>query len=94
MELKTTLILTIGAVLALVVGIFIIGALISHFWFLIKPRPVYDWNPLRKYPRNRVCFCGSGKKFKNCHVWKLKQALPQEEAELMRELMEEMGIKT
>lgn len=25
-----------------------------------------SWNPLKKFPRNAPCFCGSEKKFKKC----------------------------
>lgn len=24
------------------------------------------WNPVKRYPRNAPCVCGSGKKFKKC----------------------------
>lgn len=26
-----------------------------------------SWNPLRRYPRNELCYCGSGVKYKKCH---------------------------
>lgn len=28
----------------------------------------YEWNPLKKYPRNTPCYCGSKIKFKHCHL--------------------------
>ena len=31
----------------------------------------YEPNPLFKYPRNLPCFCGSGIKFKKCHLSKI-----------------------
>ncbi len=31
-----------------------------------KAKPGFVANPLLKYPRNRVCPCGSGEKFKSC----------------------------
>lgn len=33
-----------------------------------KPLPGDIWNPLVKFPRNNPCPCGSGKKFKVCHL--------------------------
>lgn len=34
---------------------------------LLKPAKGLVYNPLRKYPPNRICFCGKGKKkFKKC----------------------------
>lgn len=38
--------------------------------------PGYVWNPLRQYPRNLTCFCGSGAKFKRCHAGKIPSAVP------------------
>lgn len=32
-----------------------------------RPQKDEAFNPLRKYPRNSLCFCGSGIKFKKCH---------------------------
>lgn len=42
-------------------------------------------HPARKYPRNWPCFCGSGKKFKKCHLeqvphWILKNEAPRVKA--------------
>jgi hypothetical protein len=36
-------------------------------------------NPLLKYPRNSACLCGSGKKFKKCHLGELPVAITIEE---------------
>lgn len=41
-------------------------------------RDEIDPHPFKKYPRNMKCFCGSGKKFKVCHleqipIWCLKK---------------------
>lgn len=36
----------------------------------------FCWNPLRNYPRNEQCFCGSKLKFKKCCVNKLASAIP------------------
>ena len=33
---------------------------------LIAPKDGFAWNPLRDYPRNLACFCGSGGKAKRC----------------------------
>ena len=35
-------------------------------------------NPLRQFPRNLPCYCGSGVKFKRCHWGKQPEAIPQE----------------
>lgn len=40
-------------------------------------KPGFVWNPLLKYPRNELCPCGSGKKFKKCHLDQLPQAIPK-----------------
>lgn len=42
-------------------------------------------HPFRKFPRNWPCFCGSGKKFKKCHMdevpqWIMKNQAPQVKA--------------
>ncbi len=29
-------------------------------------KPGYSWNPLKKFPRNAFCPCGSKVKFKKC----------------------------
>ena len=52
----------------------------KHFY---APKPGYAWNPLRNWPRNEVCFCGSGKKSKKCHLPKLSECVAAKEAELL-----------
>jgi hypothetical protein len=46
-----------------------------------KPIPGYVFNPLKGYPRNEPCFCGSGLKAKKCCLNKLKDAVPAHTAE-------------
>lgn len=41
------------------------------------PKPDFAYNPLRDWPRNDNCFCGSLKKFKRCHLDKLEHAVPK-----------------
>ena len=36
----------------------------------------FMWNPLLRTPRNVPCPCGSGIKFKKCHLNKLSPAIP------------------
>ncbi len=40
------------------------------------PKPGFSWNPLMKLPRNEPCVCGSGKKFKKCHLPSMSPILP------------------
>jgi len=49
--------------------------------YILKPGYVY--NPLKKYPRNGPCICGSGKKFKKCHLDLLPDAITVAEANKM-----------
>lgn len=42
---------------------------------MYKLKPGYVWNPLMKIPRNSPCPCGSGKKWKKCHLRILPQAM-------------------
>lgn len=46
--------------------------------------PGASWNPLTKWPRNHVCFCGSMRKSKNCCLPHVARALPTVEAEALR----------
>jgi hypothetical protein len=39
-------------------------------------KPGFVWNPLKKFPRNSLCPCKSGKKFKKCHLKSMPEALP------------------
>lgn len=40
-------------------------------------KPGFAWNPLLKVPRNILCPCGSGTKFKNCHLPKMPRAISE-----------------
>jgi hypothetical protein len=42
------------------------------------PKPGGAWNPLRQYPRNQPCFCGSLVKAKKCCLPYLAQAVSRE----------------
>ena len=42
--------------------------------------PGFVWNPLRKFPPNLPCFCGSQVKAKNCCLDKLARAVPKKTA--------------
>lgn len=48
------------------------------------PPPGYAWNPLKQYPRNANCFCGSGRKFKTCCVNLVLDCCLIEEAQKVR----------
>lgn len=54
---------------------------------LFKPKDGYAWNPLRDYPRNEACFCGSLKKFKKCHDGKLPMCCTVKSAHEIRQFM-------
>jgi len=42
----------------------------------LRPKDGFDWNPLLSLPRNMPCPCGSGRKFKLCHLLTLPKAIP------------------
>lgn len=42
------------------------------------------WNPLRGFPRNKQCFCKSGKKAKRCCLPRMWPALPIEEVKKIK----------
>ncbi len=48
----------------------------------------FTWNPLRKYPRNLTCFCGSGAKFKKCHEGKIPNAVTPVQAARLQKLLD------
>jgi len=48
------------------------------------PPPGYTWNPLKTYPRNAKCFCGSGKKHKICCIGLVLDCCLIEEASKLR----------
>jgi hypothetical protein len=39
------------------------------------------WNPMRKYPRNKGCFCGSGAKAKKCCLPDIRAACSEKFAD-------------
>lgn len=47
----------------------------------------YVWNPLRGYPRNFTCFCGSGARFKHCCVDDIPKAVPQAQGIRLQKLL-------
>lgn len=54
---------------------------------MFKPKDGYAFNPLRDYPRNEACFCGSLKKFKKCHDGKLPMCCTVKSAHEIRQFM-------
>ena len=50
-----------------------------------RPHEGRTWNPLRGYPRNNGCFCGSGDKAKKCCMPKLLSTVPAGEAKKIEE---------
>lgn len=46
------------------------------------------WNPLRSYPRNAPCVCGSGKKFKGCHLQELPDTCSASDAKNLQGLVD------
>ncbi len=59
-----------------------------------NPKRVYHptegnaWNPLRAWPRNERCFCGSNIKFKKCHMGKVPECVSEREAEENKKAIE------
>ena len=47
----------------------------------------YAWNPIRDWPRNAQCICGSGKKFKKCHAPKIPMVCKADEVKDLRLLV-------
>ena len=47
-----------------------------------------SWNPYLKYPRNKECYCGSGKKFKKCCLETEALAIPKKAAEIAKPLID------
>lgn len=52
-----------------------------------KPKRGFAFNPLRALPRNSLCPCKSGKKFKSCHLRLLPEIVTEETAAKYREQM-------
>ena len=44
-------------------------------------------NPLKNYPRNQLCYCDSGIKFKRCHLNLLPATVTPEVAQEIKELL-------
>jgi len=55
------------------------------------PNKGYEWNPLRKWPRNDACFCKSGKKFKKCCDGKLEHVVTNAKAIELKKAMQFYG---
>lgn len=53
-------------------------------------REGFAWNPMRDYPRNQPCPCGSQAKFKRCCLPKMAACVPVEKAEKMKHLLKQM----
>lgn len=53
----------------------------------------YAHNPLLKFPRNAKCFCGSGLKFKKCHLAGLSRACTKAQAKEAEAAMKRLGVK-
>lgn len=47
------------------------------------------WNPLMDYPRNEKCFCGSGVKFKKCHLTTMPKCVLIKDAEEFKRFMDQ-----
>lgn len=48
------------------------------------PMAGFSLNPLRELPRNMRCPCGSGNKFKDCHLDEMPHVLPTHLADKYR----------
>lgn len=58
---------------------------VKHHQMAYYPKGGRVWNPLRDWPRNYKCFCGSGKKAKSCCLPKVEATVtPQDAAELRK----------
>lgn len=53
----------------------------------ITPKPGYQWNPLKKFPRNTLCPCGSKKKFKRCHIDLIAPAVTNAQAKKLKAVL-------
>lgn len=58
-----------------------------------RPNEGRSWSPLLNFPRNDKCFCGSGIKFKKCHLNKLARTCTKLDAEKINEIMKSKGLK-
>lgn len=46
------------------------------------------WNPLKKWPPNEACWCGSGKKAKKCHLPTVSQCLSLDACKGLQAMMD------
>lgn len=58
-----------------------------------EPLPGCDWNPLKKFPRNESCYCGSKKKAKKCCLLVEPLAINEEFAEKARPIVNRLRGK-
>ena len=57
-----------------------------------RPKKGFNWNPLLKWPRNKPCFCSSGKKFKKCCNTKmLPLCIPENRAKGLQDFIDKFG---
>lgn len=54
---------------------------------VMTPKPGFTFNPLKSLPRNSLCPCQSGKKFKKCHLNQLPEVISEKDANLYRNTM-------
>lgn len=54
------------------------------------PNKGYAWNPLRQFPPNAKCWCGSLKKSKKCCATYLSDCLLEESAEFIKKNWDEI----
>jgi len=54
-------------------------------------KPGAAWNPIKQWPPNKKCFCGSLKKFKKCCRSKIPSAIDAKKAEEFRVGMKKLG---
>lgn len=55
------------------------------------PKDGYTWNPLSRIERNAPCPCGSGLKFKRCHIDKLPRVVSDKQADTYKKAMRAPG---
>lgn len=62
---------------------------------IFKLEPGFSWNPIRDFPRNHKCFCGSGKKFKKCHLDKCSPVIETSKVKELKDAMRKilLGIE-
>lgn len=54
-----------------------------------RPTQGYAWNPLREWPRNEVCFCGSKKKAKKCHLNEMAPCILESDAVKLQKYLDD-----